>query len=718
MSQSATAALASPSTFAAETLLAGRVNASGLNGLSEFEACLIPFLNAAGWAGEPRHLIESLPHFDPVGDLLSFRIALSNLGVSTVVEHQRLDQLPNDQFPCLILHDGRPQVVIRRLASGKYQFFSGKTGESAARRAPAQRLQVCKVIDAEAEEKEQARKVGWFRSAIGKFRAEIGAAVALTCLINIISLATPLLSMAVYNNIAPAEAADTLYFLVVGALLGLSYDNYLRWRRSRLISRFAARLNATIQRDAFARLLMLPLSMTESASVSVQSARLKQFENILGVFSGSLATAMLDAPFTLLFLVVIGVLGGGLFLVPVALAVTFGLLAALLMPLARTYTREAGRRRILTQDLLRQSIWERETICGLGAERLWTNRVGAALRRGATARFQAASLDQLLHSISQLLTSLAGVITLFIGSLMVIEGTLSIGALIAVMMVVWRVLAPIQTIFLTSNQLINARDAVRQIDGLMQLPTDRAYDRAPSLFRQFRGEVRVEGMSFRYPKAADWSLRGVSFKAPPGELIGVAGAVGCGKSTLLRLLLGLHKPAAGAVFLDGMNLSQLDPGEVRATVGYSPERPKLFFGTVAQNIRLAHPAATLEEIEAVLAALNLALDSPSLPDGLDTRLSSTQLARLTESAIQRIALARALVKPAPILLLDEPGALLSPEENEALIRVLEGRRGRSTTFLASSNRAQLARCDKLLLLHQGQVAAFDAPGPILEKFGA
>ena len=690
----------------------GRHQVEDLRAPTAYELCLGPYLNAIGWIGEPRRVVEALPHFDPVGDLNDFRLTLANLGVATQLRLERLDALPDDALPCVIDGDDGPVVLLGRCGGGKYRAYHGSDGSWREIEAPQRVARICTPnLNGEDTRPDQS----FIRSVFAPIRQKLPFVLMLTFFINLMALATPLFSMAVYNSIIVSGEIAMLAFLLAGLLFAFLFEDRVRRMRTDLIATHGARLNATILQETFSRVLQLPLSMTLAAPVSTQISRLKQFESVAGACNSAAATSILDLPFTLLFLIAIGVIAGPLVYVPLALLACFTVLALIATPTTRAYALHAGKRRSDAQALARQTIVDADIIRGLCAERIWLKRLTAAIRAASASRRRAAYFDQMMHAIAQMFTTLAGVFTLFAGTLLVIAGDLSVGGLIACMMLVWRLAAPPQTALLSAHHILSARDAARQAERLMQLPTERGALQQARVFRRFNGALRFDGVAFRYPSAADFALRGVSVDVEPGQMVAIIGPTGAGKSTLLKLMLGLYRPTGGAILLDGLNLSQLDPSEVRAQVGYCGEEAHLFFGTVAQNIRLAHPYAGDDEIAAEQASLGI--DNALMEAYGDTspRLDAANLSRMPESLQRRIGLARALIKPAPVLLLDSPTERLEPEEVDQLLNRLQELKGAATMLVVTTKRELIEMSDRVVVLDAGRVLTEGSPHEILSK---
>jgi ATP-binding cassette subfamily C protein/ATP-binding cassette subfamily C protein LapB len=298
---------------------------------------------------------------------------------------------------------------------------------------------------------------------------------------------------------------------------------------------------------------------------------------------------------------------------------------------------------------------------------------------------------------------------LLIGAVLVMRAELSVGALIAIMMLIWRILAPIQTVFTNLNRISQFLESVKQINLLMRIPVEREAGTEAPVARKFRGRVTFSGVAFRYGAQDEPVFRGLNLDIPEGQFVCISSATAGGKSTILKLILGLYKPQAGGIFLDGLNLQQLDPHEVRASIGYLPLEPTFFYGTVAQNLRLAAPTATDGEIHQALVDAGVDITASMFPDGIETRLSSERLAQIPPGTQQALSIARVYCKRSAIFLLNDPDARLDDTGSQALIAKLSKLKGKSTIILISSKREHMMMCDRILKLNNGVIVEDSTP---------
>jgi ABC-type bacteriocin/lantibiotic exporter with double-glycine peptidase domain len=279
------------------------------------------------------------------------------------------------------------------------------------------------------------------------------------------------------------------------------------------------------------------------------------------------------------------------------------------------------------------------------------------------------------------------------------------------MALTWRVLAPLQLGIATLQRLTQIRQGIAQIDQLLRLKpelTDRA---APAVVqRVFRGQITLNRVSLRYRAEAEPALLGVDLAVKAGEMVGLAGHSGAGKSTALKVMAGLYQPQAGTVMLDGLDIRQMTPAELRLAVTYAPQNRHMFYGTIAQNLRLAAATASTQELHAALADAGALDDVMALKLGLETPLGDQAARGFPAGLLQRLALARVYLRPSSVLLLDEPGQWLDERGDAALIDTLRRRKGKQTVVLVTHRPSHLAICDRVATFDGGRIVQMRAAG--------
>ncbi len=671
------------------------------------------FLLLTGWLHRPRQLSEAMPHADTIECVAAFRGVLHKLGFRSTCEPASPRNLRPEFLPCFVRqHDGKIILVEKEDATGGLVVYDPQT-EDHGKLAPNE-ITGDAIFPEAIDRDAAAAPKSLTRQIFTAFRPLLGQLFATSFAVNLMALVPPLFVMMVYDKAVAAKSHDVLIGLTIGMAVIALGDFLLRQSRVQLQSYLGARLDEQLNEIAFSHLLHLPLSHTEDAPIGAQLSRLRQMTTMSEAFTGPLANAVIDLPFLVLFLSVIAMVGGPLVFIPVGLIVAYVVLGVWALPKLSLLIKEAGDHRSLLQSLTMECVAAQRTIYDLWAEHIWIQRQRRQSAQTVDAAQRARRMTFIVQTVSQSFVTIAGVLVLTIGAIKVIGGTLSAGGLIAVMALCWRVLGPIQNLFLSGLTLSQTRQSFLQLDRLTRMPLERDPGVKPTIPRQFKGHLRFDSVSFRYPGAREPSLRGVSFDAKPGELVCIYGNSGAGASTVLRLLLGLYQPQAGIVSVDGLDLRQIDKGEWRQAIAVSPQKPDLFHGTVAQNVQLARPDATPREINAL--ARELGLDSyfgTSLPEGIDTRCSSMARANWPDALLSRIVLMRTFIKKAPVYLLDEPVAALDREGEAAFLRLLEARRNDSAILMVTQRPSHLRMASRVLWLEAGRMRGFGPPEEVL-----
>ena len=676
--------------------------------------CLKPLLEALGWRGEERHLLEALPHFDAVGDVETLRSVLARLNYETSSRRARISDLRQEMLPCLFNGDNDRLLLVLEREEERILAFDSAADTQLWLTDMAAAGTAYLVTETDLEEQGNAvAKHGWIAVMVGRFRLLFWQMLGMTFVINAFALAVPLYTMNVYDKVIGTRSQESLIYFFAGIAIVVIAELALRAIRARATAYLGARCEAILGSAAFQQLLYMPINMTERAPIGAQITRIKQFEGIRDIFTGTIANTALDLPFLVVFLGAIILIGGHVAWVPVALIVVYGIMAAVTIPLTKHHVSSTGEIRSKQQNFLIELISRHRAIRSNGVEQIWLNRFRQLASDSVIQHFRSQHLNIVIQTLSQSLVTLAGVATLWIGTLLVLAGDMSLGALIAVMALVWRVLAPINSVFLSLNRLSQVFQTFRQINALLRLNVERVPGQVPSFYRAFTGAITVARLGFRYAPGAEPALVGATVEIPAGQFVVVAGPSGAGKSTLLKIIAGLYPPQAGAVQIDGLDVRQLDPGELRHAIAYVPQKVTLFHGTVEQNLRLAHPTASAEDVDRACREARVSDYSESLPDGIETRLNSESQRKMPSALKQRLMLARAFVKDAPIFLLDEPASMLDESGEEGLLEKIESLHGKATIIMVSHRPSHMHKADRVIYMEFGQVVHDGRPEQVL-----
>jgi len=434
-------------------------------------------------------------------------------------------------------------------------------------------------------------------------------------------------------------------------------------------------------------------------------------------FTSATMAAIIDLPFIFFFIAIIAIIGGPIAFVPLAaIPIVVGVGFAMQKPL-REAIKESMMESALKNALLFETISGLETVKVQAAEghtqRRWEELTDKASRTSVKTR----RVNSFALNFATFVQQLVSVFVVIVGVFLIKEAEISMGALIACVILSGRAMAPLAQIAGLLTRMHQSAESLRQLDELMKKDVERPSGKHFISMPSIKGKVEFRDVLFHYPEQTVPALNNLSFTLEPGDHVGVIGAVGSGKTTIERLMINLYQPESGSVQLDGTDVRQIDPGDLRRNVGAVQQSPQLFYGSVRENITMGHEMAP---DRAVLRAAELAGVTEFLKEsqaGLDTQVGERGEA-LSGGQRQAVAIARALLYDPPVLILDEPTASMDPASENRLRKrlhhVTEGR----TTLLITHKGSMLTLVDKLILLDRGKLIAFGPKDEVIRKLQA
>ncbi len=671
-------------------------------------------LRLLDWRGSNRVLAEALPHNGGQFDDIALFDVLARLGLPTRPWRHSISALDNRLCPVAIIRpDGAVDVVTA--IDGTVADVIG--AEGIRRQVNLSKLsgQALTFDKGNASLTENQPNTSFLGDLVWRLRGSLGLLVFLTMLINLVGLVSPFAMMVIYDSIIPARAFDTLFAVILGVTMAALLEIVLRSVKARIIGFISGRIDFLVSTHVFAKLLSLPFEMTATLPTGAQVSKLTQFENLRELFSGPLLAIALELPFIILVFIGLLVLAPQLTIGPILVATLFLVVGAAVLPTLRRRSNEAGRLAAERQTMLLDTFSHMRAIRAARAVEQWGSNLESASAAATLSQKRVTYLSSLLQSLAQMAVPLAGVATITFGSALVFAEQLTIGGLVAGMMLVWRLLGPLQQLFLMAIRLSEIAQSLNQLDQFMGLRPEGSGALVFPWQRQISGELKLSDVGYRYPRASEPALVGVNIVVQPGELVAVMGSSGAGKSTLLRIILGLVQPQAGTVSLDGVNLKQFDPAAARAAIGYVPQAATFFPGSIIQNMRLAAPAVPLDDIKAALAEVGALESIELLPDGLETPMSDANHSELSEGLRQSLALARALLRQPRLLLLDEPAQALDPKLDAALVATLKRLKGKTTVIMVTHRPSHAALADRVAVVDRGRFVGIAPPDQVLPK---
>ena len=685
-------------------------------GESDLSVCLLPLLEALGWKGSPRELAEAMPHFVAYLDLSDMCSVMSNLELPHHHFDSTLARLDPRLLPCLFVPGDKPaMVILERLPNGRLRVFDSALRREAEIEALAEGGEVYLFRKPEKTASKSRFESSWFGALFWSFRRHIVLAFVLTIIITLLNLAPPLFVMSIYNRVLPAGDVALGGYLLLGMVIAIAIGWLLRELKGRVMAYLSGRIDYILGTSVFQRIISLNASSTEGASVSHQVGRIKGLESLSTFFHGPLATLAFDLPAVLIMILAIAFIKPAFVSIVLVSVLAYVLLGLLTFRLSKASVAQSTHYSSLSWDFLNEALTNMRTIRSAGARKLWIKRYNELSAKKTLANFRNQRVQARISSITQVLGASTGLLILALAAVLAINGEITGGAMIGAMMLIWRVTGPIQNIVLSAASLVRVRTTMNQTENLMRLKGERDAGVHQTIRPEIHGAISFSRVSFRYANDADPALLGVTFSIKAGQVVVVAGPNGAGKSTLLKLLDRVYLPQAGIIRLDNIDIRQLNMADLRSRISYMPQNIEIFYGTVAQNLLLADPAATDAEVRWAVEMAGLTDDIQALPQGFDTRISNSKSDLLPQGFRQRLSLARTILKPASVVLLDEPGAGMDQAGEEALIRCIQYLRGRATVLIVSHRPGHMRLADTVMYMERGAVTAMGSFEKIEDK---
>jgi ATP-binding cassette, subfamily C, bacterial LapB len=651
--------------------------------------------------------------------------AAERAGLAARWVRRPLHRIDRAILPCMLLlegetacvlvakDDGRAGVVLPETGPGVVELDDAELASRYAGYALFARSEVR--LDRPAEEAGRVPR-SWFWGTLVETWPIYAEVMLAAVMINLFALASPLFIMNVYDRVVPNHAVETLWVLAAGVGTVFVFDFVLRGLRGYFVDSAGRIADLKLAGRIFEHVLGIRMAV-RPPSAGAFANNLREFESLRDFFTSATLVTLIDLPFALLFIAVVWLIGGPIALVPaLALPVVIGVGLALQVPLNRVI-RRTFREAAQKHGVLVESINGLETIKSVGAEgrmqRKWEQFVHATAGSAMRARF----LSSLGVNVAALAQNLVTVGVVVYGVYRIADGVMTVGALVACTIITGRAMAPLAQVAGILTRYHQARAAYDALSQVMSLPVERPagtrFLHRPSL----RGEITFKEVTFTYPGQRVPALKEVSFSVAPGERVGLIGRIGSGKTTIEKLVLGLHEPDQGAILVDGTDIRQIDPADLRRNIGCILQDVFLFDGTIRDNIALGAPSA---DDAAVLRAARLAGVedfAAAHPEGFD-RPVGERGESLSGGQRQAIALARALLLDPPVLVLDEPtSAMDNAAESRLKQRLGQALAGR-TLLLVTHRASMLSLLERLVLLDAGRVVADGAKNDVLKALNA
>jgi len=670
----------------------------------------------------PESLIHGLPLVDNKLTPKLFSRAAERAGLSSKVVQRQLRKISNLVLPAVLLLENSTACIVLEINNKIARVIFPESGDgeseieidvlSSRYTGYAIFIKTVHKFDKRTEHSLIPRTKHWFWGTILRFWPIYTEVFIASILVNLFALASPLFVMNVYDRVVPNHAIETLWVLAIGVATVFTFDLLLRTLRGYFIDMAGKKADVILSATIFEKVMGIKME-SRSNSVGSFANNMQEFESFRDFFTSATLTTLIDLPFTFLFIFVIWMIGGELAYVPLAvipIALLFSLIIQI--PLGRTVKhlfRHSGQK----SATLIEALTGLETIKSIGAESLiqrkWEQTIGFISKYSQRVRL----LSSAAVNFTTYLQQMASVSIVVFGVYKISEGELTMGALIASTILTGRALAPLGQVAGILTRWHQSKAALSSLNTLMDLPVERPSGREFLHRPEFKGSIEFKKVSFRYPDQPMDALTEVSFSIKPGEKVAFIGRIGSGKSSIEKLLLGLYEPLDGTILLDGTDIRQVDPVDLRRNIGYSPQDVVLFFGSIRDNIAMGAPFA---DDQAVMKAANIAGVTEFVnrhPAGFDLPVGERGEG-LSGGQRQSVAVARALLLDPPVLVLDEPSNAMDNSTEEQFKSKLATELSDKTLLLVTHKASLLSLVDRVIVMDQGRLIADGPRVQILE----
>ncbi|UZP66916.1 type I secretion system permease/ATPase [Desulfovibrio mangrovi] len=679
--------------------------------------CLVVLFSLNGRTISIEKLKAGLPeHGGPSHTSACLRAAMQAGMNVRAVHRQTLDSISTLTLPCILLLKTKGACVLTSLDDKTAEIVFPETGN-----APIEILrykleeeyagyaifgQIEGRLDKRASEIKLLKAKRWFWGTIWHYLPIYKHVGMASLVINLLAIVSPLFFMNVYDRVVPNNALDTLWVLAIGIGIAYMFDFVLRNLRSYFCDVAGKNADIILASRLMQHLMSIRMDYKPDSTGTLAN-NLREFESLREFFSSTTLLAIIDLPFLFVFIALVGFIGGPMLFVP-ALAVPLVIIIGWLLqfPLQRAIEsgyKEGAQKNALLIEILNGIETVKTSQAEGRMQRTWERVVGMSARSNSHTK----SLANFSITMSMLATQLVSMIIIVWGVHLIGAGELTMGGLIACNILAGRAMAPLSQVAAMLSRLQQSRMALKSLDMLMTLPTERAEDSAALCYVGLTPSLAAEELSFRYPGNERLALEGINFLFRPGEKIGIIGKMGSGKSTLGKLAVGLYQPTEGAVKLGGVDIRQMDVAELRSRAGYVSQDNYLFYGNVRENIAISNPNA---DDNAILRAASIAGVTDFVqahPAGFGMPVGERGMS-LSGGQRQSVALARALLSDPEILILDEPSSNMDNSAEMLFKQRLATIIKDKTLLLITHRMSMIDLVDRLVVMDNGRIIA-DGP---------
>ena len=618
-----------------------------------------------------------------------------------------------DDAEIIYLDEIRQDVVVRSLITGLTRTVEDISHEESAdteaviyRYFPAESESLAPMPGTESH---------WFFSSIWANRGYLIQAGVASLLTNIFAVGTSLFAMVVYNRIIPSNAMSSLTMLVIGMAILIFADYLVKNARSRFLSYSGIQSDLDIADRLFKKIIDIQYQAKKGAVGRIANV-LKEYEQIREFFTSAALVSLIDLPFALIFLWFIWFLGDAM-VIPVIVGIVFlVVITSYMQPRLRKIADDSLQDSHDKHSILVEALSGLETLKMLGAGGILRRRFRNILIKQSKIQEESKRYSFVVGNITQEVQQVVQIAVVAVGAVLVSDGEFGFGAIIACTILSGKAVAPFAQLTQLMNRLNQVMSGYRALDELIKAPSEHSDEKHYVPRGRYQGKVTFDAVNFSYPEQEQPTLSDVSFEIKEGQRVGIVGRVGSGKTTIGKLITKLFLPSSGRVALDGVDIRQLDPAEVRENLGTVSQDPWLIAGTIQQNILLGSSSATNQDLLIAAKVAGVSDFTDKHPEGLNMQISERGEG-LSGGQKQAIAIARALVRKPPVYLFDEPTSSMDARSERLFIERFKkySENAQATTIIITHRTSLLSLVDMVMVIDEGKVIKFCPVSEFIKK---
>ena len=545
-------------------------------------------------------------------------------------------------------------------------------------------------------------ELSWFIPSIIKYKKLLLQVLLISFILQLCGLAAPLFTQVIIDKVLVHRSLNTLDIMIIGMILIAVFQNWMTSLRSYIFNHTTNKIDVSLSSRMFKTITALPMKFFQKWQVGEVVSRVGELENLRSFLTGSSLTLVLDLLFAIIYLGVMFFYSNTLSLVVMLMLPLFILLNVSIAPLYKKLINNKFLIGAENQSFLIETITGMRTVKSMTIERQFVRKYEEILAKYVNSVFSVINLTNIAGSIGGFLQQTFNLAILWVGAYYVMEQKITVGELIAFQMMAGQLIAPIMRIISTWQYFQQARVSVERLGDIMNEETEPAFNPNRTTLPNINGEIVLDKVSFRYNPEGKPVLQNINLVIPAGTKVGIVGKSGSGKSTLTQLIQRLYLPESGRILIDGVDIAQVEPAWLRRQVGVVLQENFLFGGTIEENIAIAAPNATKEQIinAAKMAGADEFIDQ--MQHKYDTFVGERG-SLLSGGQKQRISIARALLTDPKILIFDEATSALDYESEKIIMDNLEKITQGRTTLMIAHRLSTVKSCEAIIVMDKGNI---------------